>query len=618
MTEANSFLQYINVKVLLATAIANNLLKEKDLSSSLTYCEKFEQLDSFSAAKLQALYCQSISLPSPKHNVVTDSQKAAIRFLAKSQPNLYPFLLKSLEASIKALEVKPLEKLQSSYSTTTNPLPSQVDYLIVGAGISGITFAYKLLSRGITNFLLIDRSYSIGGTWTNNQYPGVRVDVGNILYSFSFAKHYNWTSVYPEGSEILEYLLKVVNQTGISRFTSLGTSLEAAEFLEGDQNLWRVQTSAGNMTCKYLIMATGQLSVPNNPFKEASSLIFKGRSFHSSELKSDHSQFKDQKVALIGSASSAFQIGTAIAPNCSHLKIIQRSPSWFHYVPHYRQASPSSQSFFYRRIPLYYDYFRLFHLIKSDQNILPNCRLDSSGSLVDQDLTDKFSSSIRSLAKSYQVDSFLPDYPPGAKRILVDDGSWIKLAQRHNVDFLSGNVDAITCSGVRLDNGDEVCADVLIFATGFTSTAYGFPAKITNSSGINLNTYWSGRPGAFHGICVPNYPNLFFLFGPNTNAPVQGATTLFSEVESMYIIDLIQHSIDQDCTTIEVLEEQYNDYLNKLDAENAKYSWGGSSVSSWYQTKDGASTQNWPFAASNFWQQAEDQRQSGYKSFIFR
>ena len=611
----NSFIPSdINTTVLIASAIACGVWDKSEADPScIDHHLNYSQLN---LSQLSAFNKAYYDLISRKSSVDVQDIDAAVDFITRNRPDLKSFVLNNLQSSLNSISVNSDVHDRQFFSDAPKTPPKRIKYLIVGAGISGITFAKNLLDANELDFFIIDKQTDFGGTWASNNYPGVRVDVGNILYSFSFSKNYTWTSVYPEGGEIFEYIRNTAISLGLVPKTLFGALLEEARLTADVDYPWVVKTSLGTLCCHYLIMATGQLSVPNQPFKRTQS-TFLGQTYHSTDLNSDTSIFVDKEVSLVGSASSAFQIANAIAPVCLRLNIIQRSPSWFHYVPHYRRKIANSQKDLYSSIPYYYDFFRIYHLLKSDQGVLPFCMVDQDGNLVDDSLHRKMISNINRLARSEFVQTFTPDYLPGAKRILVDDGSWINLSNCSNTTFYNSGVECLLSDGLQLVSGETVKSDIIIFATGFKSSSYGLPAKIFNKESIDLHSFWSGRPGAFEGISVPTFPNLFFLFGPNTNAPVQGATTFFSEIEASSILGLIIHAKNLNCGFVEVRNESYSNYLQSLDNSNSACTWGASNVSSWYKSPTGASSQNWPYPASSFWKQSHLQSKRGYADYLF-
>jgi 4-hydroxyacetophenone monooxygenase len=205
-----------------------------------------------------------------------------------------------------------------------------------------------------------------------------------------------------------------------------------------------------------------------------------------------------------------------------------------------------------------------------------------------------------------------PDYPPGAKRALIDDGKYLATLKRDDVALITDPIDCITGKGVRLESGREYELDAIIYGTGFQASSFLHPMKIYGLEGKELHDVWSGEPRAYKGIAVPGFPNLFCCYGPNTNIVVNGSIVFFSECEVRYILGCLALSMEHGGKALDVREEVHDAYNEWIDQGNRGMAWGQSGVNTWYKNASGRITQNWPFTLLEFWRQTRMPSEDDY------
>jgi 4-hydroxyacetophenone monooxygenase len=199
-------------------------------------------------------------------------------------------------------------------------------------------------------------------------------------------------------------------------------------------------------------------------------------------------------------------------------------------------------------------------------------------------------------------DALLPDYPAGAKRMLHDNGTWIPTLARENVELVTGGICEVTDEGVRTEDGAEHPCDVLVYATGFTATRFLAPMVVTGRDGRNLHEQWHGEPRAYLGLTVPGFPNLFTMYGPNTEPVVQGSSIAYlAECQAGYVMDAIGTLLARGHAWLEVREDVHRAMVDQVDEANAARAWGWSDVRSWYKNRAGRVTQAWPFSTLEYW-----------------
>jgi 4-hydroxyacetophenone monooxygenase len=196
----------------------------------------------------------------------------------------------------------------------------------------------------------------------------------------------------------------------------------------------------------------------------------------------------------------------------------------------------------------------------------------------------------------------VPTYPLGAKRMLRDNGIWPATLKRDNVRLLTDGIREITPKGIVTADGEEHQVDVIIYGTGFHASKFLTPMTVTGRGGIDLHEQWGGDARAYLGVTVPGFPNLFCLYGPNTNIVVNGSIIYFSECGVRYILGCLELLLRTGSAALDVRKDVHDEFNEQVDAENRRMAWGWSDVNSWYKNEHGRVAQNWPFTLLEYWQ----------------
>src|SRR5665213_296273 len=306
--------------------------------------------------------------------------------------------------------------------------------LIVGAGVAGIAAAYRYAQAG-ASFILVEASTTVGGTWAKNTYPGVRLDTPTFGYSYSFAQRGNWPHQFAQGSEILEYLRDVAERAGITNEIEFSTSLVRLRWDE-EARLWEATTRGADETEQVrrfsaVVSAVGQLDRPYIP-EIAGSELYCGVTMHSQEWDHDV-DLAGKRVAVIGTGASAYQIVPAIVDDVDALVIFQRSAPWMLPAPNYHHAVTDAFKWLQHKVPHYPQWYRLWviltgipgraHTVTAQEN-WPGAPLSISHK--NEDLRQYLISRLKAQFDGYPhlVEQVIPNYPPGAKRMLRDNGVW--------------------------------------------------------------------------------------------------------------------------------------------------------------------------------------------------
>lgn len=216
---------------------------------------------------------------------------------------------------------------------------------------------------------------------------------------------------------------------------------------------------------------------------------------------------------------------------------------------------------------------------------------------------------------SEMLDALIPDYPPIAKRMLRDDGSWISALRRDNVSLITDGIERINARSITVAGGTDIDIDVIIYATGFQASDFLGEITVSGVGGESLGDYWNGDAKAYLGITVPHFPNLFVMYGPNTNIVVNGSIIFFSECQAHYISECVHRLLADGHRSLEVRQDVLDDFVDDVDAGNSRYVWGAPGASSWYKNKTGRVSQNWPHSLVEYWDRT---RNPAVGDYIFR
>jgi cation diffusion facilitator CzcD-associated flavoprotein CzcO len=454
---------------------------------------------------------------------------------------------------------------------------------IVGTGFSGLGMAIRLKQQGEDDFVLLERAGDIGGTWRDNTYPGCRCDVPSHLYSFSFAPNPNWSSTFSPQSEILDYLKDCAERFGVMPHVRFGTEVEGAAW-DDDEDLWRIETSDGPLTARFLVAAQGPLSEPSLP--EVPGIeSFEGNAFHSAQWDHEH-DLTGERVAVIGTGASAIQFVPEIQPKVGALHVFQRTAPWV--IPHRNRPLKSWERTLYRLFPPAQLAMRAGIYWARELFVL-QFRHRAVGKLLERiPLTH-----LRRQVKDPELRSKLsPGYAMGCKRILPTD-EWYPALTQPNVEVVTEGITEIRPHSVVAADGSEREVDTIIFGTGFHVTDVPIADRITGRDGRTLEDVWAGSMQAYKGTTVAGCPNLFFLVGPNTGL---GHTSIVFMIESQiaYVLDALQTVRRRGAVTLEVRADAQSAYNDELDRMTNDTVWVTGGCTSYYIDRNGHNSALWP------------------------
>ena len=462
------------------------------------------------------------------------------------------------------------------------PEHSPLHVLIIGAGFAGLGLAMRLRQQGIDDFLLLEKAGEPGGTWRDNSYPGAACDVPSHLYSFSFEPKTDWTRRYAPQAEIFAYVQQCISQYRLQPHIRCNSEVAEAWFDE-PAALWRVTTTDGAIfSARALVSACGQLNRPLYPQLPGLE-HFAGASFHSARWRHDV-DLSGKRVAVIGTGASAIQFVPAIVPKVQQLTLFQRTPAYVLAKPD--RAYSRFELALMQRWPWSQKLDRSLQYLYHEARGIAFFVLPSVMRLMRWQFLRQLERQIGDVQLRARL---TPDYPMGCKRILISNDYYPALQQPH-VEVVSDAIRAVNERGVVTADGREHAADVLIFGTGFAASDFLAPMRIRGRGGLELGQAWKDGAEAYKGISISGFPNLFLLYGPNTNL---GHNSIIYMLESQfpYVLTCLAR-LRGDVRYLDV-RPAAQAVWNRQVQQAIKHSVWEQGCTSWYQNAAGKHTNNW-------------------------
>lgn len=462
--------------------------------------------------------------------------------------------------------------------------------IIAGAGISGICLAIQLKRAGLASFQIFEKSSDVGGVWLQNDYPGAGCDVPSHLYSFSFARRFDWSEKYPRQPEILRYLKDCVARFGVRESVEFGTAVEEALYDERE-GIWRITTSDGRThTADIFVSAVGQLNRPHIPdFPGLTS--YQGPRWHTACWNHDF-DLSDRRVAVVGNGASAIQVLPKLADTARTVTLFQRTASWVQPLSNYRYKT--WQQFAFRWVPLAARLHRFYIFARCDSRFLA---FGDGDNFPNKYYRHRLTTQMRNQAPRKLRKEVVPKYLPGCKRILQSD-DYLQSLGRENVRLVAEAIETFTPEGIDT-SAESHAFDAIVFATGFHSTGFLQPMHIVGRGGESLHDAWNPRPRTLLGMTAPGFPNLFLLYGPNTNLG-HNSVIFMVECQVRYLLKCLKQMRRRRATAIEPTAAAVEAYDARLQQKLDRTVWAGD-CNSWYKQGDGSIVNNWSSSATSYW-----------------
>ncbi|MEA2348373.1 MAG: hypothetical protein QOG62_2160 [Thermoleophilaceae bacterium] len=432
---------------------------------------------------------------------------------------------------------------------------------MIGSGFSGIGAGIKLKEAGIDDFVILEKEDNVGGTWRDNTYPGIAVDIPSFSYQYSFELNPSWSRVFAKGAEVQAYAEHCASKYGLHDHLRFGTRVEEAAFDEAG-HFWRLSLGGGRqLSARFLITALGALTQPKAPDIPGVE-DFAGKTVHTARWDHDH-DLTGERVAVIGTGATAVQLIPKIADQVKQLDVYQRTPIWVMPKPDYKIGGPLRSIF--RRVPFVQDSIRLgaAALVEGVMvlGVMYNRQLPR--------LTKGIEARGRQFIKQEIPDPVLrekltPQYGFGCKRPTMSN-NYFKTFLRDNTELITDPIARITPTGIVTQSGQEREIDTLVLATGYLVTDEGNAPSIPiyGRDGFDLRSFWRDhRFQAYEGITHPKLPNLFNMFGPYS---FTGSSWFFMvETQAHHAIRVIKETRKRQATMVEIGQEPHDRFFQNV------------------------------------------------------
>ncbi len=456
-------------------------------------------------------------------------------------------------------------------------VPEGFEVAIIGAGFAGIAMAVQLQRLGIPH-VVYERRREVGGTWSFNKYPDIRVDTLSITYEYTFERPHPWSEYFARGAEVRAYLESIARQYGVFEQIRFEHELESARFDE-ERSIWQLTfRGPGSVReereANVVVSAAGLFSNPKLP-EIPGSEDFEGTILHPTEWTSDLDP-KGKRVAVVGNGSTGVQLLAPLAEEASRVHVFQRTPQWISPRPNYGKRVEPEVRWLLDNVPGYWNWCRYTSMIGlftwHEDFLVPDPQWESQGGHItrkSEELRDFLIGYIHEQVggRPDLIEKLVPDYAPMVRRPVVDNG-WYKALTRDNVELVTEAIARFTPSGLETVDGKHRDAEIVVLATGFDVVKYLWPARYLGEGGLDLHEFWGDDPRAYLGMMVPRFPNLFMLYGPNSQ-PASGGISLPSwfQIWAAYVAQCLVSMFEGGHARVAVTTSAFEDFNRRLDEE---------------------------------------------------
>ncbi|WP_328682599.1 NAD(P)/FAD-dependent oxidoreductase [Streptomyces sp. NBC_01261] len=462
---------------------------------------------------------------------------------------------------------------------------------VIGSGFGGLGAAVRLRREGVTDFVVLERADSVGGTWRDNSYPGCACDVPSHLYSFSFAPNADWPRTFSGQEHIRAYLENVADVFRLRPHIRFNSEVKMMTW-DAERLRWDIDTTAGSYSADLVVSATGPLSDPKIPDVPGLD-SFPGKVFHSARWDHDY-DLRGKRVAMVGTGASAIQIVPAIQPDVRRLTLFQRTPPWV--MPRVDRPISAAERAVHRALPFTTQARRgLLWGLRELQVQAFTKRPDELG-MVEQLAKRNMARSIKDPALRARL---TPDYRIGCKRILLSSTYYPALA-RPNVDVVPSGLSEVRGSTVVAADGTTAEVDAIVFGTGFHVTDMPIAERVVGADGRSLAEAWQGGMQALRGASAAGFPNWMTIIGPNTGL---GNSSMILMIESQlnYLADYIrQLDVLGGRVALDARPSAVSAWNRRVQDRMKRTVWNTGGCTSWYMDASGVNTTIWPGTTAEF------------------
>ena len=482
--------------------------------------------------------------------------------------------------------------------------------IVIGGGVSGICAGIELGKLGI-DYTLFEKNEDFGGTWFENRYPGCGVDTPSLTYTFSCRPN-DWSMYFPLRDEIEGYLLDTAREFGLYDKARFRTHVEEARWNTAtDQWDVTITTPDGKRethSADYLFSAVGILNIPKYPQIDGLD-EFAGEVYHTSRWPAE-ADLSGKRVAVIGNGASGMQVAPAIADEVSRMTIFARSKQWAAPFPQFRKKVPEGVRYLMQVVPLYRAWLEQRLSWTFNDRVHGTLFRDPEWEHPERAVNEINDAHRRVFTRYVEeqlqdrpelIERVLPEYPPFAKRMLLDNG-WFRTIKKPHVDLIPEHLAKVDGNTLFTSSGETVEADVIILATGFQTTNVLGSYDIVGREGQLLRDHWGeDNASAYLGTLVPGFPNFFILLGPNVGSGHGGSMIRNIENQMHFAGQVVQCAEAQEASTVEVKETAYTDYSRRIDDAHDRLVWTHPGTENWYRNSQGRVVAITPWRNDAFW-----------------
>jgi cation diffusion facilitator CzcD-associated flavoprotein CzcO len=446
--------------------------------------------------------------------------------------------------------------------------------------------ASQLKQAGFDDLVLLEKGEGVGGTWYHNQYPGCACDIPSDLYSFSFDIKRDWSRPYAPQPEIRAYMEQFAEKFALLPHCRFNSAVSSAIWDEG-RACWTLELESGeSLEAEVVVSAVGMFNDLNWPDIEGLD-TFAGTHFHSARWDWDH-DLAGRRVGVIGSAASAVQFVPEIVKEADQVHLFQRSANWV--MPKLDDPYTSEQLDMFEKDPSISAGIRQEIYQTVDEGMTfsnPEALAEIEAAVLD---------AIEVIEDPEVRGKLRPTHPFGCKRPLLSN-RFYPAFNRPNLELVTDAIARVTENAVITQDGRERQIDTLILATGFTATKYLSAIDVTGRNGQSIDRAWSDGACAYLGITTAGFPNLFMLYGPNTN---NGSILTMIESQVNYALQQIKRISVENLAWMDVRPEPMAEFNDEIQEAIAGIKVWQAGCNGYYRTPSGRIVTQWPYSMSEF------------------
>ncbi|TWH37466.1 4-hydroxyacetophenone monooxygenase [Rhodococcus rhodochrous J38] len=503
-------------------------------------------------------------------------------------------------------------------------IPEGYHVAIVGAGFAGIAMGVQLANLGVP-FTIYERRAEVGGVWSINTYPDVRVDTVSFTYEYAFEKKYPWTEYFARQSDVRAYIDHVARKYGVYEHIRFGSDVTQARFDEPTQ-CWTLtvkgEESVTEAEANVVVAASGVFATPRELSVEGVS-DFTGQIVHTARWNEDV-EYAGKKVAVIGNGSTGVQLLSKIAEKAESVTVYQRTPQWISPRTNYGVPISDELQWLIQKMPFYWNWNKyvaglatidLRNVLMPDEEWIANGgQVSKRNDMLREILVGYISAQVD--GRQDLIDKLIPDYPPMTRRPVVDN-NWYASLTRNNVELVTTPIERMTDTAIVTADGEARETELVIAAVGFQTEKYIWPTQYFGLGGVTLEDAWTAQGAQAHlGMTVPGFPNMFMLYGPNSQPVASGAgLPVWFEVWTGYIAECIVGMLEKGRASMVIRKDAFDEYNEQLHEEAKKliYLMPNSAMEkNYYVNEFGRLQMNAPWNGEKYYELCEKPDESHY------